>query len=98
MSGPLVFVRPARAEFDEAAEWYDQRKSGLGAAFTAAVQQSLDHICDRPLMCPVVLDDIREARVEGFPYSMYFRINARHILVLAIFHDARDPSIWQDRA
>jgi hypothetical protein len=25
-------------------------------------------------------------------------VNDQHVLVLAIFHDARDPSIWHDRA
>ena len=98
MSGMPVFVRPARAEFDQAAQWYDQQKPGLGAAFTAAVQQAIEQIRDRPLICPVALDDIREARVEGFPFSMYFRMSPRHIVVLAVFHDSRDPSIWQDRA
>jgi len=37
MSLPVVFRRLARAEFDDAADWYEQRRAGLGAAFTAAV-------------------------------------------------------------
>lgn len=31
MSIPVVFRRAARAEFDDAADWYEQRQSGLGA-------------------------------------------------------------------
>ena len=30
MSLPIVFRRAARAEFDDAADWYEQRRAGLG--------------------------------------------------------------------
>ena len=36
---PIVFRRAARIEFDDAADWYEQRRAGLGAKFTAAVQR-----------------------------------------------------------
>src|SRR5438105_3793871 len=44
MSLPLVFRRAARAEFDDAADWYEQHRAGQGAAFVAAVQKVLDQI------------------------------------------------------
>jgi hypothetical protein len=44
MSVPVVFRRIARGEFDDAADWYEQRQTGLGAAFAAAVQRTLDQI------------------------------------------------------
>jgi hypothetical protein len=44
MSLPIVFRRAARAVFDDAADWCEQRRAGLGAAFTAAVQRVIDQI------------------------------------------------------
>jgi len=52
MSLPVVFRRAARAEFDDAADWYEQRRAGLGAAFTAAVQRVLDQLAAQPDFYP----------------------------------------------
>src|SRR5262249_16078863 len=97
MSLPIVFRRAARAEFDDAADWYEQRRAGQGAAFVAAVQKVLDQIAAQPQLYPVALDDVREAMVSGFPYCVYYRVEAGQILILAVFHTARDPSILQGR-
>jgi plasmid stabilization system protein ParE len=97
MSLPVIFRRAARAEFDEAADWYDQRRTGLGPTFTAAVQRVLDRIADQPDFYAVVWADVREALVAGFPYAVYYREESRSLLVFSVFHTSRDPTIWQDR-
>jgi len=42
--------------------------------------------------------DVRCVRVRRFPYSVFFRAESRRIVVLAVFHARRDPSVWQQRA
>jgi toxin ParE1/3/4 len=98
MSFPIVFRRAARAEFDDAADWYEQRRAGLGAAFTAAVQRVLDQISAQPDFYPQVYQEVREALVAGYPYCVYYREEPGQVVVLSVFHTARDPSIWQGRA
>ena len=95
---PVVFRRIARAEFDDAGDWYEARRPGLGAAFAAAVQTVLDRIADNPTSYAVAWKDVREALVSGFPYCVYYREVPGQILVLAVFHTSRDPSVWQNRA
>ncbi|MGL4421664.1 MAG: hypothetical protein ACRCZF_13435 [Gemmataceae bacterium] len=48
MSTNVVFRVVARLEFDEAGDWYEARRPGLGATFTAAVQVVLDRIAAQP--------------------------------------------------
>jgi plasmid stabilization system protein ParE len=72
--------------------------AGLGAAFTAAVQQVLDRVAAQPDFYPQVYGDVREALVPGFPYCIYYREESRRVLVLSVFHTARDPPVWQSRA
>lgn len=98
MSLPIVFRRLARAEFDDAADWYEQRRAGLGAAFTVAVQQVLDQMSAQPGFYPQVFQDVREALVSGYPYCVYYREEPGQVVVLSVFHTSRDPSIWQGRA
>lgn len=98
MSLPVVFLRAARSEFDADADWYEQRRAGLGASFVSAVQYVLDRIAAQPNFFPFVLDDVHEAMVSGFPYCVYYREEPGQIVVLSVFHTARNPSIWQGRA
>ena len=98
MSLPVVFRRAARVEFDGAADWYEQRRAGLGAVFTAAVQRVLDRIAAQPDFYPQVFQDVREALVPGYPYCIYYREEPGQVVVLSVFHTARDPSIWRGRA
>lgn len=97
MSLPIVFRRAARAEFDDAADWYEQRRTGRGALFSAAVRQVLDRIADQPELYAEVFQDVREAPVMGYPYCVYYRVESGQLLVLAVFHTSRDPSNWQGR-
>lgn len=98
MNPPVIFRRLARAEFDDAADWYEGRKAGQGAAFTAAVRQGLADIGSRPETHPEVYDGVREALVSHYPYAIYYRPEPGQITVLAVFHTSRDPSEWQSRA
>ncbi len=98
MSLPIVFRRAARAEYDDVADWYDQRRAGLGVAFTAEVQRVLDQIAAQPDVYPQVYQDVREALVSGYPYCVYYREEPGQVVVMSVFHTARDPSIWQGRA
>jgi toxin ParE1/3/4 len=98
MSLPISFRRAARAEFDDAADWYEQRKAGLGTAFVAAVQRILDRISAQPDFYPQVHRDVREALVSGYPYCVYYREEPNQVVVLSVFHTARNPSIWQRRS
>ena len=97
MSVPVVFQRAARTEFDSAADWYEQHRSGLGIEFTVAVQGVLDRIATQPDFYPSVWKDVREALVRRFPYCIYYRNEPRQVLVLAVFHTARHPAIWRRR-
>lgn len=98
MNPPVILRRLAQAEFDDAADWYQRRKAGQGAAFTAAARQLLADIGSRPEAHPEVYGDVREALVSQFPYAIYYRPAPGQITVLAVFHTSRDPSEWQGRA
>jgi plasmid stabilization system protein ParE len=97
MNRPVILRRIARAEFDDAADWYESRRAGQGAAFTAAVRHVLMDLGARPEAHPEVYDDVREALVERYPYVVYYRPEPGQITVLAIFHTSRDPADWQGR-
>jgi plasmid stabilization system protein ParE len=97
VSLPIILRRIAQREFDEAADWYETRQPGRGAKFTTTIGRALAGIAAQPDRYAPVRDEIREALVPGYPFAIYYRAEPTQIVVLAIFHTARDPNEWQQR-
>lgn len=97
MSRSLVFRRQAREEFDAAGDWYERERPGLGRAFLAEVERVLQTVVSNPDTFPEVLEGIRKAVIKRFPYCLYFRIRGEVVVVLAVFHSARNPAAWRTR-
>lgn len=98
MSTPLIFRRLAQAEFDDAADWYEGKRTGRGMAFASAVRRTLNAISANPVAFPEASVGVREAVVSGYPYSVFYRIDPGQITVLAVFHHSRDPAAWRSRS
>lgn len=91
-----VLIRPqALKELEAAGDWYEMEQADLGLDFLSAIDAQLAQIAANPLLYPLVHRDIRKAVVRRFPYCIYFRLRLEDIVVMAIFHSARNPSKWQ---
>ena len=97
MSLPIVFRPDARAEFDDAADWYEERQPGLGATFTEAVDDVLDLVAAQPRMHATVYKDVRKAVVPVFPFIVLYREDQGELVVVSVFHTSRDPAEWRSR-
>jgi plasmid stabilization system protein ParE len=97
MNLSVTFRRAARAEFIEAAAWYESQRRGLGVEFIAEIQRCVDAAAERPMTYAVIDKDVRRVVANRFPFSVYFRAEERRIVILAVFHGNRDPVIWQHR-
>jgi plasmid stabilization system protein ParE len=95
---PVRLRRIAQAEYDRAVDWYEQQRPGYGARFGQRVQEQLDRIAAAPLMHAMIHGDIRRTLVPGFPYSVFYRVLPAKIVVVSVFHNHRDPRIWQSRS
>ncbi len=98
MSFALV-VRPA-AERDvaEARDWYEDQRGGLGSEFLTAVEDVFARIREWPEMYAVEYRGVRRARVNRFPYVVYYRLVEAGVQVIAVMHGSRDPRAWRSRA
>jgi plasmid stabilization system protein ParE len=98
MSLSVTFRCAARAEFIEAAAWYESQRPGLGVEFIAEIERCVDAAGERPTTYAAIYKDVRRVVANRFPFSVYFRAEERRIVVLAVFHCRRNPVIWQDRS
>jgi plasmid stabilization system protein ParE len=92
------FLPLARLDVIEARDWYEQRSAGLGDALILEIDHQVDRIADNPMAFPVMLADMRRARLRRFPYALFFRVVEADCFVFACFHASRDPTRWGERA
>lgn len=97
VSHPIRFRPEADDEFHDACEWYESRDTGLGRRFSQVVEDKLRSIADSPELYPEMHRDIREANLGRFPYTIYFRVGENGVRVLSVFHNSRNPEVWQSR-
>jgi plasmid stabilization system protein ParE len=94
---PVILHAEAREEFDEAFDWYERKRPGLGVDFMTCVQETLKYVSKTPRRYPEVLQDVRRAPVRRFPYSVLYRVESSRVMIFAVFHGKRDPKVWQER-
>ena len=94
----MTILPEAEADLDNARDWYERQRGGLGSAFLLSMEEVLGRIRRTPDMNPVVYRDVRRALTRRFPYAVYYRIEGDEVVVVGIFHAVRAPREWQSRA
>ena len=97
MTSRIVLRLAAAAELEDARLWYEERRAGLGADFIECVDEALERIDAAPLAHPRVHGEVRRVLLRRFPYAVFFVVEPERVVVLAVFHASRAPSIWQGR-
>jgi plasmid stabilization system protein ParE len=91
------FHPEAEAELEAAAEWYEERRAGLGADFIASARAKVDEILDLPRRFPMVAGT-RRAGLDRFPYVIVYReLATAEVEIVAVAHVRRRPGYWSRR-
>lgn len=94
----VVVRRAAAADIEDAYEWYEPQRPGLGEEFLAALQSTQSRVLEQPEAYPVLHRGTRRALVpQRFPYGLFYRVYGETIVVVACMHAKRDPRRWQRR-
>ena len=97
MTRGSVFRPEAQADLLQMRDWYEQQQSGLGEAFSVAIDEAINRLAAMPEMYPMVFRDVRRVKLRKFPYLIYYRVLLDRIEVIAVLHGSRDPKLWQER-
>jgi toxin ParE1/3/4 len=100
VSQQVRFAPEASAELEGAAQWYEQRHVGLGLAFLAALDVTIESLVRWPRAGTLIdglPDDleVRRGPVSRFPYFVAYLVTEAQIYVLAIAHDRRQPALLE---
>jgi plasmid stabilization system protein ParE len=91
------FVAAARREFLAEVIYYNEERAGLGARFTAAVEEATARAVAFPLTGSPASKSTRRVFVKDFPFAVVYRPTTDGITVFALAHHSRCPGYWQSR-
>ena len=98
MSNFSIAVEPEAADdLVTAFDWYEEQLVGLGQEFLISVQVSFAQIERNPEMYQTIDQRIRRARIERFPFGIFYDVRPAKVHVIAVMHSRRDPEGWQER-
>lgn len=91
------FIAAARQEFLAEIAYYSEVQTGLGARFTAAVEEAAARALAFPLAGSPSGSGTRRVIIKEFPFSLLYRPDNDGIVIFAISHHARRPGYWIGR-
>jgi plasmid stabilization system protein ParE len=94
---PVLFTPTAEADVEEAFQWYEAQRTGLGAAFRHAIDVAVAAVESRPDTYAALHRNTRRVLLPKFPYGLYYRIMDQNILVVGCIHAKRHPRVWRSR-
>lgn len=90
----VVFHADTAVDYNEAYLWYETQRAGLGDLFLAAMNKKVRKIAANPEIFSVKSrPGYHEALVEGFPYSIVYRIykKQKEVFITSIHHQKKHP-------
>lgn len=95
----IVFHKALKNDLRIAYQWYEEQRKGLGEDFLSTFEASVHALQRNPLSYTQVYKELRRIVFKRFPYSLYYQVDSEEdkIIVFAVIHVKRNPSIWQKR-
>lgn len=97
MEFKLRIRREAEKDLQEAFDYYQVCRSGLGHEFLMCVDAALHSVQRNPIQYQQIYKNIFRNFVHRFPFGIYYLIKHDVIIVIAVLHVRRNPTHWQKR-
>lgn len=95
---PLVIDEEAADELEEAIEYYERKRHGLGVDLATEVSDAFLKIQRNPGFYSYHKQTrIQKYLVRRFPYTVFYAESGDHITVVAVAHQKRRPDYWKFR-
>lgn len=91
MSYEIVLQSEAIWDLQDAFEWYERKRKGLGFEFIEEIESGYLKICNNPLHYPPINTQFRRIRINRFPYLVIYEIEGNSVIINSVRHVKRDP-------
>ena len=87
----------AEREVQQAFQFFESRRQGLGDEFVIAVDRAIAEISLSPERWPTLVSNIRRRVVRKFKYGVIYHVLDDEIEILAVMDLRRRPGYWRKR-
>lgn len=86
----------AKEDIQEAIDWYNDQKQGLGAYFLEEIQNSVEQLKINPHY-QVRYGEVRCLPTRIFPFMIHFTLSkeAQTVIIRGVFHTSMSPKKWK---
>lgn len=98
MTHRLTIQPEAADEANDAFNWHEDQRPGLGGEFYRELTRGLEFVVENPLLPRIAYRGLRKRKLDRFPYLIVYRVTDEELSVVSVFHVSRDPKIWKKRA
>ncbi|MFH1215875.1 MAG: type II toxin-antitoxin system RelE/ParE family toxin [Pseudomonadota bacterium] len=88
----LCYTDRARLDLEIAFRWYENQRHGLGFEFLDCVEAALHTVLQMPKLYAKHHESFRRVLTRRFPFSIFYTIEKKEIIVHAIFDNRQDPA------
>jgi mRNA-degrading endonuclease RelE of RelBE toxin-antitoxin system len=89
----------AKIDLQQAFNWYELEKNGLGNLFLDDFEETLEKIKRNPFYTSKINERTRGASFKKFPYEIVYMVNSEKyiIYIIVITHQHRKPNWYKER-
>ena len=91
MKYTLVFHPDVEGDVILAYNWYETKSTGLGEELLRIFYGYVGELSRAPLSWQKVEGECRRRLLRRFPYAIYYLIRDQQVIIIGLFHTARDP-------
>jgi len=90
---PIIVLRRANRQIAEASDWWQANRSKAPQAFEEAIERAFNLLSFQPNVGVKVRStrfaEVRRIHLSPIHYFLYYRISARGVEILAVWHTSR---------
>ncbi len=81
----LLYTDRSKDDVEISFAWYERQRKGLGFEFLDSIEATLQNIRNNPKMYQIRYSRFRGCPIRWFPFSIFYSIEDRVIVVHAVF-------------
>lgn len=97
MSRTYLILPKARADIDDAYDWYESQRVSRGDEFLLELYDRINDVCISPASSGYVRKGLRAAMLPKSQFIIYYRVHPFLIEITAVLHSRAHPNKWRRR-
>lgn len=93
----VEFVLAAEEELEDAFNYFEAQRPGLGREFALEVDAAIGRIKEYPNLWQRLFEGVRRCQLKRFEYGLVYCVRGDVVTIYAVMHLKRRPSYWRKR-